>query len=97
MKIKVKAISRNPESYVRETKNDINKVPRNFDKSQHLFESQREYTKALNSAKIEKMFAKPFISSLDGHSDGVCCLERHPSQLKVIASASHDHQVLLEC
>lgn len=93
MKIKVGVISRNPENYTRETKADINKVCRNFDKSQHLFEAEREYTRALNAVKVDKMLSKPFIKSLDGHADGVSCLERHPQHLKIIASASYDSQV----
>jgi hypothetical protein len=40
-----------------------------FDSSQteHPFEAEREYTRALNSVKLEKVFAKPFLGALDGH------------------------------
>ena len=52
-------------------------------------EEAREYKRALNAVKLEKVFAKPFLASLDGHRDGVSrsesvtsCLifERHYSQ-----------------
>ncbi len=35
------------------------------------FEKQREYTRALNATKLSRMFAKPFLSSLEGHQDGI--------------------------
>lgn len=39
------------------------------------------------------MFAKPFICALDGHSDGVHVLAKHPSRLSTILSGSLDGQV----
>ena len=36
---------------------------------------------------MEKVFAKPFIGSLDGHRDGLTCLAKHPSSLSTICSA----------
>ena len=35
--------------------------------TEHPFEAEREYTRALNSVKLEKVFAKPFLGALDGH------------------------------
>ena len=34
------------------------------------FEVVREYQRALNATKLERVFAKPFVGSLDGHTDG---------------------------
>ncbi len=39
----------------------------------HPFERAREYTKAVVASKLDKIFAKPFIAALDGHTDGVYC------------------------
>lgn len=69
--MKIKVLTRNPESYVRETKRDIARVPRNHAPEVHPFQEAREYTRALNATKLERMFAKPFLGSLDGHKDGV--------------------------
>ncbi|GFG36448.1 hypothetical protein Cfor_11472 [Coptotermes formosanus] len=41
-------------------------VPRNCEPSLHLFEGLREYTRALNAVKLERVFAKPFVGTLDG-------------------------------
>ena len=88
--MKVKVLSRNPADYVRECTSDIHKVPRNLDPTLHPFEAPREYTLASNAAKLERVFAKPFVGSLEGHTDGVNCLARNPKSLSVLASGSCD-------
>lgn len=68
-------------------------VPRNFDPSLHPFQAAREYTKALNAVKLEKVFAKPFIGNLEGHKDAISCICKHPSQLSTILSGAYDGEV----
>uniref|UniRef100_A0A2R5L3U4 Putative sof1-like rrna processing protein n=1 Tax=Ornithodoros turicata TaxID=34597 RepID=A0A2R5L3U4_9ACAR len=91
--MKVKVLSRNPDDYLRETKHDIHKVQRNYDPKLHPFEECREYTRALNAVKLEKIFAKPFIGNLDGHRDGVQVLHKHPKSLSHVVSGSCDGEV----
>ena len=91
--VKVKVISRNPDHYIRGSNQEIDRVPRNLDPSLHPFEAAREYTKAMNAVKLERVFAKPFLKSLDGHSDGVFCMRRSLSSLTTVASGSCDGQV----
>lgn len=93
--VKVKVISRNPDHYKRGSNQEIDRVPRNLDPSLHPFEAAREYTRALNAVKLEKVFAKPFLKSLDGHTDGVYCLRRCHSLLTSIISGSCDGQIKL--
>lgn len=93
--MKVKILTRNPDDYMRETKRDLYKVPRNYDPSLHPFEAPREYTRALNAVKLERVFAKPFIGSLDGHREGVSCLCKHPQRLSLLASGDYDGEVRL--
>ncbi|XP_064652260.1 DDB1- and CUL4-associated factor 13-like [Lineus longissimus] len=93
--MRVKILSRNPSEFRRETKKDIQKVPRNYDPSLHPFEAPREYTRALNAAKLERVFAKPFVGSLDGHSEGVHCLCKHPKQLSTLLSGAYDGELKL--
>eukprot|EP00842_Homolaphlyctis_polyrhiza_P005230 jgi/Hompol1/5708/HPOL_004642-RA len=89
---KVKTISR-PKDYARERTGDIFKVQRNVDPELHPFERAREYTRALNATKLERLFAKPFIGALSGHIDGVYCLAKHPSLLTSILSGSGDGEI----
>lgn len=39
--------------------------------------------RAVNAVKLDKIFAKPFIGSLTGHSDGVWCTCTSPKSLVV--------------
>jgi len=86
-------LKRDPSDYIRETKSDIHRVPRNFNPELHPFEANREYVRAMNAAKLERVFAKPFLGALDGHGDGVTALKAHPKRLSRVASASADGEV----
>lgn len=68
-------------------------VPRNYDPSLHPFEGAREYIRALNATKLEKVFAKPFIGDLDGHKDGISCFAKHPTQLSTMLSGAYDGEI----
>ena len=68
-------------------------MPRNYDPALHPFEVPREYVKALNATKLERVFAKPFIGNLDGHSDGISCLAKHPKRLSLLLSGAYDGEV----
>lgn len=93
--MKVKVITRTSEECVRERKGDIFKVKRNTDSALHPFAEAREYTRALKAAKLDRMFAKPFVGALAGHLDGVYCMARHPTDIKLLASGSADGEVRL--
>jgi len=93
--MKVKVLKRNPEDFVRETKHDIHKVHRNYSQAEHPFEAEREYQRALNSVKLDRVFAKPFLGSLDGHRDGITCVSKHPGTISSIASAAADGEIRL--
>lgn len=68
-------------------------VPRNYDPALHPFEIPREYTRALNATKLDRIFAKPFLASLDGHRDGVNCMAKHPESLSTVLSGACDGEV----
>jgi len=88
--MKIKTLSRNEEEFTRERKSDVQKVFRNADPKLHPFEKAREYIRALNAVKHERLFAKPFIGALDGHSDGIYCMSLVPSSLVDFLSGACD-------
>lgn len=94
--MRIKVLSRNEEDYTRQRPTDLPKVQRVAASSSttsaklHPYERQREYVRALNAAKLERVFAKPFVANLEGHSDGVFCLARHPTRLSTLLSGSCD-------
>lgn len=91
--MKLKVLCRNPRDYVRQRKSDIHRLPRNLDPSLHPLESQREYVRALNATKLDRVFAKPFVGSLSGHTDGVYCMCKHPKILSALLSGSCDGEI----
>jgi len=60
----------------------------------HPLETPREYTRAMNAVKLERVFAKPFISSLDGHRDAINCMGKHPKKLAWLYSGACDGEVV---
>lgn len=87
---KVRTISRNEAEFTRERKVDVVRMQRNPDPAQHPFEKAREYTRALNAVKLDKIFAKPFVAALSGHTDSVFSLCRHTESLTHVFSGSCD-------
>mmetsp|Transcript_19701 Transcript_19701/g.35664 ORF Transcript_19701/g.35664 Transcript_19701/m.35664 type:complete len:447 (+) Transcript_19701:79-1419(+) len=71
--VKVKILQRSEEDFGR-SYGSVEKLFRNPDPELHPMERAREYQRALTAVKMEKMFAKPFICALDGHTDSVKCL-----------------------
>ncbi|CAK0783726.1 hypothetical protein CVIRNUC_006925 [Coccomyxa viridis] len=92
--MKVKAINRTAAECSRERSQDLQKVQKNLDPSLHPFEKAVEYTRALNAAKLDRIFAKPFIAAFP-HDDGVTCLARNPKLLNGIAAGCADGLIKL--
>lgn len=93
--VKFKAICRDQNDYQRRTNTEIEKVYRNPNPILHPFQKAKEYVRALNAAKLERVFAKPFLFSLNDHTDGVKCLAKNFKNLSELASGSFDGQVIL--
>ena len=69
---------------------DPTPTSRNLDPLQHPFARARERMRALNAAKMERIFAKPFVAALEGHVDAVETMARKPDSLDMVASGSWD-------
>jgi WD repeat and SOF domain-containing protein 1 len=88
--MRIKVISRREQDYTREKPTDLIKVQRNVDPKLHPFEKPREYTRALNAVKLNKVFAKPFLGALSGHRDGIYSMAKHPTNLTSLVSGACD-------
>ncbi|GAV27155.1 hypothetical protein PMKS-000616 [Pichia membranifaciens] len=89
--MKIKTISRSSDAYVPVSNARESALPRNLNPELHPFERAREYTRALNATKLERVFAQPFVGTLgDGHRDGVYALAKNFSSVNKIATASGD-------
>ncbi|KAI9692798.1 MAG: rRNA-processing protein sof1 [Bogoriella megaspora] len=88
--MKIKALTRSTSSHQAPGSN-VSRQPRNLDPALHPFERAREYTRALNATKLERMFAAPFIADFGrGHVDGVYSIFNDPGSLERFASGSGD-------
>jgi hypothetical protein len=69
----------------------VQRQTRNLDPALHPFERAREYTRALNATKMDRMFAQPFLAQLGrGHVDGVYTMAKDPNSLERFTSGSGD-------
>lgn len=93
--MKVKMISRSTDEFTRERSNDLQRVFRNFDPNLHTQARAQEYVRALNAAKLDKIFAKPFLAAMNGHIDGISAMTKSPRHLKSIFSGSVDGDIRL--
>ncbi|WFD03491.1 Protein sof1 [Malassezia obtusa] len=87
---KIKALTRSLDDHAPARLGDAVPLQRNLDPNMHPFEKPREYTRALNAAKLDRLFAKPFVAALDGHIDGIYAMCRNPKRLDIMASGSGD-------
>ncbi|CAK7322713.1 unnamed protein product [Dovyalis caffra] len=93
--MKVKVISRSTDEFTRERSQDLQRVFHNFDPNLRTQEKAVEYKRALNAAKLDKIFARPFIGAMEGHIDAVSCMAKNPNYLKGIFSGSMDGDIRL--
>merc|ERR1719261_1962247 len=91
--VKIGVISRSDADYCAQTKSDRVKTFKNPDPALHPFERAREYTRALNATKLEKIFAKPFLAALDGHTDTVKSMAKCRSLVAPFITGSCDGEL----
>jgi DDB1- and CUL4-associated factor 13 len=91
--MRLKTISRSATEETRSKSTDPLRAPRNVDPALHPLEAQKEYKRAVNAAKMERMFAQPFVGALEGHADGVMCLSTSPTSLALVVSGAGDGEV----
>ncbi|KAK2459715.1 hypothetical protein APHAL10511_008266 [Amanita phalloides] len=93
--MKISVLQHAPETHLSARPGDPTPTFRNLNPLMHPFARARECTRALNAAKMERIFAKPFVDSLEGHIDAVEVLARPPGSLTTMASGSWDGGILL--
>ena len=92
--MKVKALTRSQASTTRASRHDLRPTHRNLDPAAHPMARAREYTRAVTAAKLDRMFAQPFVGELaGGHADAVTCLALSRTGLCPAASGAADGTV----
>jgi WD repeat and SOF domain-containing protein 1 len=93
--VRISTICRTTQDYERETKHDLTKVQRSLNPNLHPFQKAREYQRAVIAAKMDKMFAQPFVAAMPNHSDGISCFAKSFKSLQNFISGSWDGEVKL--
>ena len=93
--VKIKAICRDSNDYQRKTNTEIEKVYRNINPKLHPFQKAREYIRALNAVKLDKVFSKPFLFSLNQPTDCIKVMAKNHKSLGEFASGGFDGQVII--
>ncbi|KAI0046811.1 WD40 repeat-like protein [Auriscalpium vulgare] len=93
--VKISVLQHAPSTHLPARPGDPTPTHRNLDPLLHPFARARERTRALNAAKMERMFAKPFLASLEGHVDAVEVLARRPESVTDVASGSWDGEIIV--
>ncbi|THD17990.1 putative u3 small nucleolar rna (U3 snorna) associated protein [Fasciola hepatica] len=91
--MKVRILSRNPSEYRRETSDDVFKIPRNYSQEEHPFASEREYVRAMNAAKIQRIMAKPFIGALEGTTERMTSISLNSETLGLAVFGTADGKI----
>lgn len=87
---KISVLQHDPAAHLPMRPGDPTPTARNLNPLMHPFARARERTRALNAAKMDRIFAKPFVASLEGHIDAIEALVRQPGSLTKVASGSWD-------
>jgi WD repeat and SOF domain-containing protein 1 len=93
--VKIKVISRDANDYKRKTNTEIEKVYRSTNPKLHPFQKQKEYKRALNAVKLDKIFSKPFIGSLNQPTDCIRVMAKNHRSLSEFASGGFDGQLII--
>lgn len=92
--MKINTIYHKPEEVCKERKKDVSRMSFAKDEVYHPFMKEREFVRAMNATKIERMLSKPLVAALSYHREGINVLSRHP-RLPIFASGSFDNHVIL--
>ena len=93
--VKINTFTRTSKDSQRDTKLDLHKVNRIISSEAHPMFQAREYQRAVVAAKVSKIFAKPFIAALQGHTDGICSLKKSLKDPNLLISGSFSGEILL--
>ncbi len=88
--MKVQVLHLDPTEYAVKRPGDRVPLVRNPQAKPTANAKQKEYMRAVAAAKMERMFSKPFIASLDGHTDSVEVIARSRSLLAPIFTGGAD-------
>lgn len=92
--MKIDSIYHSKDARKKECKGDRTTKRFSKDPTHHPMLLEREYVRALNATKIERMLAKPFITALSHHREGINKLSKSYTS-NIFASSSYDNKLVI--
>ena len=92
--ISIRPISRNVSDYTRSGPTDLYKKFSNLNPKIHPFDRAREYVRALNTTKLDRVFARPYLHSYDLHIDTVNSITTIPNDINNIISVDASGNII---
>ncbi|KAJ3566793.1 hypothetical protein NP233_g6782 [Leucocoprinus birnbaumii] len=86
--VRISVLQHAPEQHLPTRPGDPTPQSRNLNPLMHPFARARERTRALNAAKLDRIFAKPFVAALEGHMDAIETMAKQPDSMVNVASGS---------
>ncbi|KAF9448432.1 WD40 repeat-like protein [Macrolepiota fuliginosa MF-IS2] len=93
--VRISVLQHAPEQHLPTRPGDPTPQSRNLNPLMHPFARARERKRALNAAKMDRIFAKPFVAALEGHIDAVETMTKRSDSLVNIASGSWGGDIIL--
>lgn len=94
--MKVRTLKRSAGAVERECSGDLRRQARNLNPQYHPMQRAREYTRAVQAAKIDRMFAQPLVGNLgNGHMDSVTATAVSRRSLLPFVSGAADGNIQL--
>ncbi|KEG13367.1 WD40 repeat protein, predicted [Trypanosoma grayi] len=88
--VKVNTISRSDLEWTKDRNGEVPRVNRNYDSKYNPMSKQVEFTRAIRAAKLDRMFAKPFVGALSGHQDTIQSIAVDYTSLSTVVSGAID-------
>ena len=88
--VKVNAISRSNLEWTKDRAGEVPRAHRNYDSKFSPMAKQVEFTRAVRSAKLDRMFAKPFVAAMSGHRDTIQSIAADLTNLSTLVSGAMD-------
>lgn len=93
--VKIKTISRSELEWTKDRSTEVPRANRNYDPKFNPMAKQVEFTRAVRAAKLDRMFAKPFVAALPGHQDTIQSIATDYTNLSTVASGGIDGGLII--
>lgn len=93
--VKIKTIERSELEWTKDRCTEVPKANRNYDPKFNPMAKQTEFTRAIRAAKLDRMFANPFVAALSGHRDTIQSIATDYNSLSTVVTGAGDGGIIV--